>query len=886
MGPQALGDLVERSADPQAARTALRRIHGEAVGRAHDDPEGAGAHLVRVVAASRSLTRLLESDPGAVDVLAELDTRQPMPEPGDVEGLVRWKHREILRIAARDLSGLDGLEETTAALADLATDVLRFAVAQVGADGMAVVGMGKLGGRELNYASDIDLLFVGGEVRQARAVMDIARRCYRVDANLRPEGRDGPLTRSLDGYEAYWERWAEPWEFQALLKAVPVAGNPATGRAWAERASAAVWGRPLGADDVRYLRALKARTEAEVARRGRSERDVKLGRGGIRDIEFSVQLLQLVHGRVDAEIRSPTTLTALADLAAGGYVAADDAEGLAAAYRFLRRTEHVLQIEDDQQTHTVPADPVDRERVARVLGYRGRPEAGPLEDFDRDLARERNVVRSIHERLYFRPLLGALAGADGLAPEAAAAGLATFGFSDIDRTRLAVRELTRGLTRSSRMMQQLLPLLLDWLSATPDPDAGLLGLRKLASGQQRMMELANAFRDSADVARHLCIALGTSSLFTEWLTVNPDLIVRLADPGRLRTLAREELVESSGRSLGWRADTQDRQRALHRWRDRHLLGVAARDVFGVAGTDVVGADLTALAEAVLARAVLALRPEVPFSVVALGRFAGEELSYASDLDVVFVHEATTAPERAEAQRLAVGVLRFVGGATGAQRIYAVDTNLRPEGRDGPLTRSIDGYTMYFARWAQVWERQAMARARPVAGDPELGARFAAVVEEAVWGRPFTAEDEREVRRLKARVERERIPAGEDPEFHLKLGRGSLSDIEWTAQLLQLHTGIRAPGTMAALNALEAEGALSAGDADVLRTAYRFCELARNRWYLVGSAPQVVDALPQRPDDLARLARSLGTTPAALRADYRRVTRRARRVVERLFYGSA
>ena len=297
------------------------------------------------------------------------------------------------------------------------------------------------------------------------------------------------------------------------------------------------------------------------------------------------------------------------------------------------------------------------------------------------------------------------------------------------------------------------------------------------------------------------------------------------------------------------------------------------------------ADLTVLAEAVLERAVLELHPEVPFAVVALGRFAGEELAYASDLDLVFVHEAKTSPERSEAMRLAVGVLRFVGGATGAQRIYAVDTNLRPEGRDGPLTRSLDGYTTYFARWAHVWERQAMARARPVAGDRELGDRFAGVVADAVWGRPFTADDEREVRRLKARIERERIPAGEDPEFHLKLGRGSLSDVEWTAQLLQLRTGIREPGTMAALAALQGDGALTAGDADVLGSAYRFCEFVRNRWYLVGNSPPHVDALPQRPGALDRLARSLGTTPAQLRADYRRVTRRSRRVVERLFYGS-
>ncbi len=332
------------------------------------------------------------------------------------------------------------------------------------------------------------------------------------------------------------------------------------------------------------------------------------------------------------------------------------------------------------------------------------------------------------------------------------------------------------------------------------------------------------------------MALGTSSLFTDWLIVNPDLIDRLADPSRLRTLARDALIESSGQALAWRRETAERQRALHRWRDRHLLGVAARDVFGVADVDGVGADLTVLAEAVLERTVLELAPEVPFAVVALGRFAGGELAYASDVDLVFVHEAAAAPERAEAMRLAVGVLRFVGGSTGAQRIYRVDTNLRPEGRDGPLTRSLDGYSAYFARWADVWERQAMARARPVAGDPDLGRRFAEVVGEAVWGRPFTDDHAREVRRLKARIERERIPAGEDPEFHLKLGKGAMADVEWTAQLIQLRTGVRAPGTIAALAALEAEGALSAGDAEVLAAAYRFCELARNRWYLVGARP--------------------------------------------------
>jgi [glutamine synthetase] adenylyltransferase / [glutamine synthetase]-adenylyl-L-tyrosine phosphorylase len=901
MVPQALGEVVERSADPEAVRLALVRFGDGLVERLAADPDGLGAHTIRVVAASRSLTRVIETDPAALDLLDALDKRpagplgdgpagdRPAPDGEDlplVDRLVRWKDRELLRIAARDLAGIDTVEATTGALSDLAVDVLRAAVVVADAHDLAVVGMGKLGGHELNYASDIDLLFVGGEVRRARAVMDLARRCFRVDANLRPEGRDGPLTRSLDSYAAYWDRWAEPWEFQALLKAVPVAGDPAVGQAWADLAAGGVWGRPLGADDVRSLRALKERAEAAVARRGLEERDVKRGRGGIRDIEFSVQLLQLVHGRVDAELRSPTTLTALGDLAAGGYVDRSDAEVLAGAYRFLRRTEHALQLEEGHQTHTLPAARESRRRLARVLGYRGTPAAGPTEAFDRELQRQRNLVRSAHERLYFRPLLGALAGASALSPETAASALASFGFADAERTRQAVLELTRGLTRSSRMMRQLLPLLLDWLSETPDPDLGLLGLRKLASGSQRVMELANAFRDSPEVARHLCVLLGTSGLLSDLLVANPDLIVRLADPARLRTQARADLVASAGRALGWRTDPGERQWALRRWRGRHLLGVAARDVYGATPVAAVGADLTALAEATVEQALATLGPKLPFAVVALGRFAGGELSYASDLDVVFVHDGATPADHDEGLRLAAGLLRFVRGATPAHRIYAVDPNLRPEGRDGPLSRSLEGYAAYFSRWADVWERQAMARARFVAGDRELGARFVALVDSAVWERPFTADDEREIRRMKARVERERIPPGEDPQFHLKLGRGSLSDVEWTVQRLQLRAGVRSPGTMAALGLLERDGVVTAGDADVLRAAYRFCEQTRNRWWLVGSDPPAPDALPQRREDLARLARSLGTTPATLRDDYRRVTRRARRVVERLFYDNS
>jgi glutamate-ammonia-ligase adenylyltransferase len=882
-----LAELVERSADPLAVRSALDRVDGSVGERLASDLRFARA-FVTTVAASRSATRLIHADPAALDVLARLDTAVPDGADADIDELVRWKRLEQLRIMARDLLGLDDLETTTAALADLAAAVLRGAVRLAVAEsgGLAIIGMGKLGGRELNYASDVDVLFVEGDARDARKVLDLARRCFRVDANLRPEGRDGALTRSVDSYVTYWDRWAQPWEFQALLKATPVAGDIDTGREWASAASATLWGRRFTADDLRSLRLLKERAETEVVRRGMADLEVKRAPGGIRDIEFAVQVLQLVHGRADPELRSPATLGALAEMRSAGYVAPDDADGLADAYRWLRQVEHALQIEDEQQTHTLPADRDHRRRIARVLGYRGTRESGPTEAFDRELAGQRNAVRRIHERLYFRPLLDALAGAGRMSPDAAASALASFGFADAERTRAAVRELTRGLTRSSRMMQQLLPLVLDWLSTSPDPDLGLLGLRKLASGEQRTMELANAFRDSPEVARRLCQLLGTSGLLGDVLAANPDLIVRLADVDRLQTLDHAGLADSAYRALDWRSDVDDRQQALRRWRGRHLLGIAARDVFGVADEATVGADLGTLAEACLGAALASLEPQVPFAVVALGRFAGGELSYASDLDVLFVHEGSTPADHEEGLRVAASLMRFIAGATPAQRIYDIDADLRPEGRQGALSRTIDGYATYYDRWALTWERQAMARARPVAGDPALGARFLELLDHAVWGRPFSSDDEREVRRMKARIERERIPPGEDPEFHLKLGRGSLSDVEFTVQLLQMRTGTRAPSTMGALDRLSSAGVVSGDDADVLRAAYRFCERTRNRWWLVGSAPSAADALPQRPDDLSHLARSLDTTAARLRDEYRRVTRRARRVVERLFYGKA
>ena len=888
-GPATLAVEIDRCADPARVATALHRMIEDdpELGDRLDDDTRLRHRLITVVAASRSLARLLANRPEAVDVLVDPEVR-PVLDDTSVDGLVAWKQLEFLRIAVRDLVGRDDLAEVGRMLSALARDVLSSACRLAGTSGFTVIGMGKLGGDELNYSSDIDLMFVGdgpAEVleQHARAVMDIARRCFRVDANLRPEGRDGRLVRSVDSYEAYWGRWAEPWEFQALLKARPVAGDQVLGVRFHDTAQRWLWSHPFSAEDLRSLRVMKQRAEHELARRGAADRELKRGPGGIRDIEFTVQLLQLVHGHADSDLRSPTTEVALEELATAGYVDLDDAARMADAYRLLRTVEHRLQLADEHQVHTLPTRRAELDQLARVMGYRDAPEASAAERLEQDLRSRQLAVRSIHERVYFRPLLEAFASTEGvLSPEAAVERLHAFGFTDAKRSQAAVRELTRGLNRTSRLMQQVLPLLLDWLSTSPDPDLGLLQLRNLFAAAERQPSLVEAFRESPDAARRLCQILGTSRLLGDILARNPDLVARLPYAERLQTRPRHELVDGAAQVSAWRAERGARQEALHRWFDRHLLGIAARDVAGFADIREVGRDLTRLAEATLDAALDLIDPQLPFAVVALGRFGGGELSYASDLDVIFVFDGSGAAAFSEANRVATALQRFVGGATPAERILAIDPDLRPEGRQGALARSLEGFRSYWEHYAEVWERQAMTRARAVAGDLALGERLLEELAPRVWEGGLSADETRAIRRMKARIETERIPTGEDPAFHLKLGRGSLSDVEFTVQLLQLRSGIRAPGTIAALDALVGAARLDAADARILAESYEYCERTRNRWYLVNSGPG--DSLPTDPDELLWLARSLDMSSGDLREQYKRVTRRARRVVERLFYG--
>lgn len=858
----------------QLSRLIERWPNLEAVLTSHPDL----APRIQVLAqASDFLPRLLSSDPIAPRVLRDLDSTVGI-EVVDAAGLARWKRLELLRIAARDLCNIDNLEAVGANLALLAGRVLSHSVRLADAEELVVVGMGKLGGGELNYASDIDIMFVGPPSAQpkARHVMEIARKCFRVDAALRPEGRDGPLVRTLESYEIYWDKWAKSWEFQALLKARVVTGESELAKRWTEAADSQLWSHKFDAGALHELREMKRRSEGLVEQRGLADREVKRGRGGIRDVEFAAQLLQLVHGGADPDIRSKNTLDALERLAARGYIDAEDAETLGTAYRFFRNVEHRLQLVEEEQTHTIPTDRPQRERLAHTMGFADTQRSSALDTFDSELRIQQATVRGVHERLYFRPLLEAFAGKSALGAEAVKNQLQAFGFTDAQRTREAVVELTEGLTRSSHLMRQMMPLLLDWLSQSPDPNAGLLGLRKLIAGFRTPSIVVKTFRDSPEAARRLCLLLGTGPMFATGFNNHPEL---LAELGRSDVLSDSSTFTTRARSIIGDDPTQasrDMQRFVH----AELVRIAATDVLGL--TQDVRAARTLLAETTVRLALENWHDTEGIAVIAMGRFGGGELAYGSDLDMLVVYDGGDDRHR-NADEFAQHLAAFVSGPPSPQRIYQADFDLRPEGKKGPLARSIDACRNYYGNWAATWERQALVRARPVTGADSVARGFMQIVADYVWSTGLKPEEKREIRHLKARMERERVPRVQDATFNLKLGPGTLSDVEWTVQLLQLDNQVVGASTVSALRDLEVHGFLDSADAETLRAAWEFCDHIRNRLFLVDR--ESGDALPTNATRLTRLAYSLDTTPSKLRETYMQLTRRARAATERLFYGT-
>jgi [glutamine synthetase] adenylyltransferase / [glutamine synthetase]-adenylyl-L-tyrosine phosphorylase len=954
-------DLVSTAADPQDALLCIAELATHAPDLLADvrADESWLARVVAVGGTSRPLGDLLARHAEAVEALRTLDGVEVASTAAAVEHAVldagteaeeaaavaAIRRAATADIAARDLTGVDDLEAVARELANLAEAVLTGTLAalhrQHVGDGdpaarIAVIGMGKLGGRELNYVSDVDVVFVhepteeGADeeaARESKAVLSrmlellnastTMGRAYEVDPTLRPEGRRGALSRRVVSFEAYWERWAKTWEFQAMLKARPVAGDLELGAELITRAEPFVWPEELDPAVVAEVRAMKARIESkpEVQRHG--ERQLKLGPGGIRDVEFAVQLLQIVHGRVDRTLRDPGTLPALAALSRGGYVADEDAAAFADAYRLLRTVEHRLQLAHERRTHTIPDDPERQEWLARAMGYRPFDGEPARAAFHRDLTRTQSRVRALHAKLFFRPLLETYASvpADAagvslptevraMGQEAARERLTALGFSDGAAAMRHVRHLTAGVSRRARTVRAVLPAVLAALQDTPDPDGGLASFRDLVDAQAERAELLNHLRDHPPSAELLGRILGTSKVAGELLIGQPGGVGWLRDDeARREPRTRDELTRMALARLTW----QDTNAALRRFKRFEQLRLVVRDLAGLTSVSGVGEELTALGEACLegalsdvlrkrARELDLERPEdlpVRLAIIGMGKFGGLELNYVSDLDVLFVHEVVAGADEREASKLALDiaaeVMRSLSAITPDGTAFEVDPDLRPEGRSGPLSRSLASYQAYWDRWSEPWEHQALLKARHVAGDAALGQRFVEASRPLAYPEEFDDKAATRVRRMKARLERERIPKRVDPERHIKLGPGGLSDVEWTVQLLQQRHGAstvaaRGTATMRVLDAMQDADLLEHRDATWLREGYRFLNELRNRRYLLRHRD--VDVMPQAAHTLETLARAMGYGRGGwqeMEEDRRRHARHVRRVCIERFY---
>jgi glutamate-ammonia-ligase adenylyltransferase len=870
--PETLGRTLAGAPDPQLARVALARVGEDPRAREILADESVLRTALPLLGLSTAAADLLVAHPEEAGALADV-SRRPADELraeldadvdafGVVDGLRRFRRRSMLRVAAADLGGR-AFAGVVAEISDIADACVGRAWLDMCEPSTAVIALGKLGGAELNYASDVDLLFVhadavapdAAERSVAAFIAALAEPsaegiALRVDPTLRPGGRAGALSRTIRGMREYYATGAAIWERQAMIKARPVAGDAALGRSFVDAVTPLVYPEELPPAAIDQVRRVKVRLEEYVRALGKSATEVKRGRGGIRDVEFAVQLLQIVHGRRDERLRDPSTLGALRALAEEGYVAEPDAAALSDAYRFLRALEHRLQIIRDLRTHDLPADRASRTTIARSLG---------LESADA-LAAEyearTSLVRQLHERLFYRPLLEAFSGpatprpgVDRPATEELLRGL---GFRSPSSAFEVLARAVSPATRIGKVLAHVWPVVAPSFALAADPDAALVRLSRVASAIGGDETTADAVAADPTIARLLASAVAVSSFAT-------DLLV--ADPSRVRGLV---------------GDDADADTALV----RVVAGYASRAL----DARSAGAAITDVADRVVREAVRSVAPGIPLAVVGLGKLGARELNFASDLDVVFVYEGESAAAFHDATVAAEAILGAI-----RDRGWEPDADLRPEGRAGPLARSFAAWLEYWERYAETWELQALLRARFVAGDDALGARFASFASDVAYPDVVTVDRVAEVRRMRDRIERERVKPSEAGRFHFKLGYGSLADVQFAVELSLMrhggaHPAVRTTGTLEAIQALARERLIEDTVARELGDAFVFLCDVKNALEIDKRVH--AEALPASPEDLTVLARRLGFEEYPVQTlfeTYRRVTRRARRAMERVFF---
>ena len=863
-------------------------------------------------------------------------SRELLAQAGSVAQIRIGYRKQLTKIASFDIEQLDpveGVAQIAASLADLAGATLEaglklsrqeisnpensvsFPELEVSATRVAVIGMGKCGARELNYISDVDVIFVAepsGDLESSRA-MEIATKLvtrmmrimdevgnepslWQVDANLRPEGKSGALVRSLDSHQSYYERWAESWEFQALLKARPIAGDQGLGADYIARIWPKVWESTVRENFVESVQKMRQRVTDHIPI-SEVDAQIKLGPGGLRDIEFTVQLLQLVHGRNDESIRVRDTLGALEALSNGSYIGRDDAERFSAHYRFLRLLEHRIQLSAMRRTHLMPTDESARRGIARAVAL--------------DLTAEQLIsrwekvkleVRDLHQQLFYRPLLSAVSGLSQedleLTSAQAQDRLAAIGFGDTKGALAHISALTTGLSRRAAIQRQLLPVLLQWFAEGTDPDAALLAFRRLSEDLGDSHWYLRMLRDSSGAAKRMTQVFSTSRLATNLFEKMPEAAAWFDREDELEPDTLESLNAQFEAIVSRHEDAELAAASIRAIRRKETLRVAMGAALGIIDLERTSQGLTDLTESYLIAiqeiaTKFLIEKQGPLchelAIVAMGRFGGAELGFGSDADVMFVYRVLgedVNKAQAEAEILVSEIRRL---SADQSLEFELDLDLRPEGKNGPIVRSIDSYSAYYKRWAGTWESQALLRARLISGEQKIASEFVELINQYRYPEVMEQAAIVEIRRIKARVEVERLPQGADPKRHLKLGRGSISDVEWLVQLFQLkyasaNPKIQTPHTLPALEQMEACGLINNSDARVLKEAWVLSSSIRSNAMLYLN--KRTDVLPLDRAQLEGIARLNGYPrggASSVEQDYLAATRRGRAVFEKLFF---
>lgn len=914
-------------------------------------------------------------------MLAEL--RALIPESSSFadlqKGLRQYKAREILRIGGRDLCGLAGLAEVTGELAALAAATLHRAYevcdrqlrAEHGApildsiEGQpaqeaefTIFGMGKFGGRELNFSSDIDLIyFYSSEKGMSAGVPNaLGERnnrlhlhryfcklaeliskaigqatedgfVFRVDLNLRPEGSRGEMAISLRGAETYYEAWGQSWERAAMLKGRPVAGSPALGQKLLKSLEPFVYRKHLDYGMLEDIKTMKQKIDHNLTREREGELNLKLGRGGIREIEFFIQALQLIYAGKKPELREKNSLKALALLRQAGLLRPEDEQTLREAYIFLRSAEHRIQVVQERQTHNLPTAADELRALGRRCGF---PDA---ESFQQALQRHRAGVSAIYHDLFFteeaesrerlRPEVALLLdrGADvDLLKDL----LEEKGFKNPDAAYETIIALRDGpphshLTeRSRRRLERIAPLLLQEVLDSPEPDMALRNLERFLLALRARATFYALLAENPAIIKMLVGLFGTSQFLSRIFIQHPEILDSLVS--RSYAVAFKEpgvMAQELAGLLGSCDSYEDQLDLLRRYRNEEFLRIALNDIHGHTPQGEGTFQLSALADLCLNQALVIARAELlprfglpfckdaagveheaAFAIIGMGKLGGMELNYHSDLDIIFIYEGEgetrpvpgSDPGRFRRQsnqeyfsRLAQRIISVLTLMTREGYVYQIDTRLRPSGNQGPLVTSLPAYERYHQSSAQAWERQALTKARVVAGPAEFARRISETTARIVYERPLPPDLKSEIYRLRGRMEAEIAREGEEL-LNIKTGRGGMVDVEFLAQYMQLvhglsHPQLRQCNTLKTLEALQSVGLLSVDAAETLGSGYKFLRRLENKLRLVHD--QSINEIATDRASLLKLARRLGyperprRADEVLREDYNRVTEKIR-----------